>query len=152
MIGLYYVLLAYADLGEELRLTKRYEKEYMEITAESFFMRGLKPSDVVTDSKRQRKQPWAVPAAFCAMGYINLQRYLPGVEQSMETRKQRPRLANVELRAAHVKSRKEHRIQQEVQVVSLRVTRDGEKLFQDYGMNYKFEYSNIIDKYKNGIK
>lgn len=54
VLGSYYRSVAYGDLQKELQGTKRYEKKYTEVTAESFRRWTSKMSEVSSDSERQR--------------------------------------------------------------------------------------------------
>lgn len=85
----YYGSLSYVDLGKESQFTKRYKMKYMEATAESFCGKALKLDNVATDSKGQRDQVCVVPASLCSMQYINNLRYVPGDENSRESRRLR---------------------------------------------------------------
>lgn len=57
----------------------------------------------------------------------------------METWRLRPRKANVEFRAAPVRSLADYRIQQGLQVVALENIRVDKELSVDYGRKYSFE-------------
>lgn len=95
----------------------------------------LEPSSVPNDSGGQTQHVWAVPALLCAMQYINHPRDLPGKKNSMKIRTLRQRKANVESRAAAVRSKENYRKQQVEQIVPLKNTRAGEELFLDCALS-----------------
>lgn len=68
--------------------------------------------------------------------YISNPRCLLGDEDSKETRRIKPREANVESGAAALKCRNEYKKQQALQLFMLRKIRDGDELFVNYGIKY----------------
>lgn len=111
-------------------MTKQYAEDYKEATEESFRRWALKLSNAAIDSKGQKHQMSVVPAPTCANLYNDPQ-FLPRDEDGMETRRPRPRKTNVQFRAAAAKSREDYRKQRELQVVTHRKIKVGEKLFVD---------------------
>lgn len=53
MVRWNYGSLAYPDLGKKTQVVKRYEDEYMEVTAQLLCMWELELSEIATDSKGQ---------------------------------------------------------------------------------------------------
>lgn len=133
-------------------MMRRYRQNYMKTTAETFCKWVLELSDADSVSKSQRHQKCAVPASFCAMRYIKDRRYLTGDENSMQTWRLRPKEANVELRAAAVKSTEKYRKQQALQIFTLRNIKVGVELIVEYSIEYSFEKSDMKGHCKNIIK
>lgn len=70
----------------------------------------------------------------------------------METRRLRQREGNVEFRATALKSREDHKNEQALHVVTLRLVKVGEKLFVNYDIKYWLEYPSTRDVYRNKSK
>lgn len=118
---------------KEVASDEEIREEYMQVTRE-LARWALELSGASTDSERQRRQVLVAQASFWATGYISKPRYLPEDNNSMETRRLRPREAGAEFRAAAVRSKKYYRKQQTLQVVTLRSIRVSENLLVEYSV------------------
>lgn len=96
----------------------------------------MKLSEIVTDKKRRRHSVWVVSAPFRALPYISDPRYLPGNEESRGRRRLSRRKVNVAFKSAASKSRAEHRKQEVLHVITLRIVNVGEELLVHSGMKY----------------
>lgn len=67
----------------------------------------------------------------------------------MESGRERPRDAIKELKAAAMRSRRNYKMQQTLQMVTLRTISVGEELCPEYGMKYSLEYSSVRDLHDN---
>lgn len=94
---------------------------------------------------------WIILASFFAMRHSNDRLSLTEDEVGLETWKLRTRKENVGFRAAAVKSKINNRMQQGLQVLTLKNLTAEMELFVNYGMRYWLKQSSIIDFYKNRI-
>lgn len=128
---------------------RKVQKKYREVTAESFRKWSLELSDVAIERKGQGHKVQMVPNPFCAFRYTEDEQYLSGDGRRMETSTPKPRKANVNFRDVAVKSTKNYRKQETLRVVTLRTTRDSEKLFEDYDKKYRLGQSSFRDLFEN---
>lgn len=65
---------AYGDLWKESQVTKKYEEQNKEVTAESFRRWPLELREAVSDRKRKGYSVWVTSAAFRAMRFASYPR------------------------------------------------------------------------------
>lgn len=148
MVASCYGILAYVHSRKKSEVSRRYGKQYIQVTTELFCRWVPRKNDATTDNQEQRHQLGVSPAPFCTMRYINHPRHLPGVDASTDTRKLRPRQATVEFGAAVSICTVDCIKLQGLQMITLRNNRVGEEPFENYSMEYLLEYCRITNLYK----
>lgn len=93
----YYGSVVYANFKEKSKVTKSYEEEYMEITAEVFCRWALDLIIGATPDQRRRHQARVLLLSICVTQYIGGPGYSPRDEDSVESQRLRPREAKVKL-------------------------------------------------------
>lgn len=133
-----YWLLAYADLGREVRSGKQYGEGCMEATLKTYWKRVVEMEGSLSDGRCQEDFVWTVLAPFYVTRYIRDPRYLAGGKEGTAGVEIESRKPNLQLRASKTVSTLEFTKHEILCVAALRNFKDGEELFVSYGKKVMF--------------